>query len=104
MPSILGNSAFKECEKLESVNISSTVTSLRDEAFRGCKSIKSVHLPGNVQYVGESTFRDCISMQKLVVDNGNIEIGERRCGDTAPRKGDKARKARHEGLQAVCAQ
>lgn len=74
---IVGNSAFKECEKLESVNISSTVTSLRDEAFRGCKSIKSVHLPGNVQYVGESTFRDCISMQKLVVDNGNIEIGER---------------------------
>ena len=74
---IIGNSAFKECEKLEEINISSTVVSLRDEAFRGCKSIKKVHLPENVQYVGESTFRDCISIENLVIDNGNIEIGER---------------------------
>ncbi len=74
---IIGNSAFKECEKLEEVNFSSNVISLRDEAFRGCKSIKNVHLPENIQYVGESNFRDCISMQSLIIENGNIEIGER---------------------------
>lgn len=73
----VGKSAFKECETLEEVNISSSTTSLRDEAFRGCKAIRTMHLPINIQHVGDSAFRDCVSMRELKIDNGNIEIGER---------------------------
>lgn len=73
----VGESAFKECEKLEEVNISYSATTLRDEAFRGCKSIRVMHLPINIQHVGDSAFRDCISMRELKIDNGDIEIGER---------------------------
>lgn len=74
---VVGESAFKNCEKLEKLDIGGEVEILGKEACRGCKSITSLHLPKNVRKVGESAFRDCISMTSLVVDNDELEIGER---------------------------
>lgn len=74
---VIGESAFKNCEKLVKVQFGEEVTTIRKEAFRGCKSIEEIHLPKNVTFVGESAFRDCISLKRLVVENKDIEIGER---------------------------
>ncbi|MBQ8689379.1 MAG: leucine-rich repeat protein [Clostridia bacterium] len=74
---VIGESAFKNCERLVRVNFGEEVEVIRREAFRGCKSIEEIHLPKNVRFVGDSTFRDCISLKKLVIDNKDIEIGER---------------------------
>ena len=73
----VGASAFKNCEKLETIIISDSVKSLGNESFRGCKSLRSLNLPTNVKHVGESSFRDCINLTELVVTNPEIEIGER---------------------------
>lgn len=73
----IGESAFKNCEKLVNVHLGGEVSVIRREAFRGCKSLEKMHLPENITFVGESTFRDCISLKSLVVDNTDIEIGER---------------------------
>ena len=73
----VGNSAFKNCEKLENVVIGENVKSLGSESFRGCKSLTSINLPQTVKQVGESCFRDCIRLKELVVANKDIEIGER---------------------------
>ncbi len=73
----VGNSAFKNCEKLETIIVGDNVKSFGNESFRGCKSIKSIVLPVNVKHIGESAFRDCISLKELVVTNPDIEIGER---------------------------
>ena len=74
---VIGESAFKNCEKLVRVHLGDKVETIRREAFRGCKSIEEMHLPSNVTFIGESTFRDCINMHTLTVDNKDIEIGER---------------------------
>ena len=73
----IGESAFKNCEKLVTVHLGSEVKRVRREAFRGCKSLEKMTLPKNVTFVGESTFRDCISLTSVVVENEDIEIGER---------------------------
>lgn len=75
--SVIGESAFKNCEKLVKVHLGDEVSTIRREAFRGCKSIEEIHLPENISFVGESTFRDCISLKSMVADNKDIEIGER---------------------------
>ena len=73
----IGDSAFKNCEKLEHVHLGNEMTTIRREAFRGCKNLEEITLPANITLVGESAFRDCISLKTLTVDNKDVEIGER---------------------------
>ena len=75
--SVIGEGAFKNCEKLETLKLGDNIESMLTEACRGCKSLKSLTLPQNVKYVGESAFRDCTSLGSLVVENDDIELGER---------------------------
>lgn len=74
---IIGDGAFKNCDKLETLELGSEVEVLKREAFRGCKALKSVNLPKNVRKIGESVFRDCISITSLNVECAEMELGER---------------------------
>ncbi len=73
----IGESAFKNCEKLEEIDLGAEVEIIQKEAFRGCKSLQSLNLPKNVRKVGESCFRDCISLTSLSVECEDLELGER---------------------------
>ncbi len=74
---LIGQGAFKNCEKLENLEIGDVVEAIQTEACRGCKRLNGLVLPKNVRYVGESAFRDCTSLASLVVENDDIELGER---------------------------
>ena len=74
---VIGEGAFKNCEKLEKLDFGEEVEVLQKEACRGCKSLKTLTLPKNVRKVGESSFRDCISLTELIVENEDLELGER---------------------------
>ncbi len=74
---VIGEGAFKNCEKLEKLDLGDSTDTLMGEAFRGCKSLERLHLTKQIASVGESAFRDCISMTELIVDNDDIELGER---------------------------
>lgn len=74
---VIGAGAFKNCEKLESLDIGNHVEVMMSEACRGCKKLGGLVLPENVRSVGESAFRDCIELRSLVVENDDIELGER---------------------------
>lgn len=73
----LGESSFKNCEKLEQLDLGENVKVIQREALRGCKSLKSMTLPKSVRKVGESAFRDCISMHSVITLNDELELGER---------------------------
>ena len=73
----IGKNAFKNCEKLEVIEMNDEVESMLTEAFRGCKRLSSLVLPKNVRFVGESAFRDCTALTSLYVENDEIELGER---------------------------
>ncbi len=74
---VVGAGAFKNCEKLENLEIGGKAEIIMNEACRGCKSLTSLRLPQNVRSVGESAFRDCTSLLEIVVENDEIELGER---------------------------
>lgn len=74
---VIGEGAFKNCEKLEVLDIGHTVEVMMTEACRGCKQLKQFILPRNVRVVGESAFRDCTALTSIVVENDEIELGER---------------------------
>ncbi len=74
---VVGQGAFKNCEKLEKLDFGETTRALHGEACRGCKSLKELTLTKNIESVGESAFRDCISITSIIVENDDIELGER---------------------------
>ena len=74
---VVGEGAFKNCEKLEQLDIGDSVEVMMTEACRGCKRLKGLVLPKNIRAVGESAFRDCTALTSLVVENDEIELGER---------------------------
>ena len=47
----IGNAAFKNCEKLETLVVGDNLKSLGSEAFRGCKRLSSLDLPETVKKI-----------------------------------------------------
>ncbi len=72
----IGAAAFKNCEKLKTVDIGEAV-SIGTEAFRGCKNLAAMEIGESVKKIGESAFRDCIRMESVEIKNDDVEIGER---------------------------
>lgn len=52
----IGNSAFCECENLESFNLTEGLTSVGKGAFENCKSLKNIVIPSSVTTVDDSAF------------------------------------------------
>lgn len=56
--------AFYECEKLESINIPDSVTSIGKEAFYGCCNLKSINA-NSINYVYMGAFDNCNSLESI---------------------------------------
>ncbi len=54
--STIGDAAFANCAKMETVTIPSSVTSIGDEAFTFCTSLADISIPSSVQSVGRNAF------------------------------------------------
>lgn len=66
----IGNSAFSSCTNLEAVTLSEGIESIETEAFRNCKSIKSLEIPGSVVSIGTSAFDYCSNLESIVFSEG----------------------------------
>lgn len=49
---------FAFCEKLESVTLNDSLTTLGSGMFVGCKALKTIKLPNSLIYTGQYTFRE----------------------------------------------
>lgn len=58
----IGDNAFYNCKKLESVVLPSTCKKVGDMAFAGCSSLESVEYLGNLESVGYCCFANCPSL------------------------------------------
>jgi hypothetical protein len=52
----IGNSAFKDCEGLASINIPSSLISIGNYAFENCKRISAINIPSAVNSIGRGAF------------------------------------------------
>ena len=67
----VGDSAFLNCNYLETLTISDTVTSIGRYAFAYCSSLESITIPDSVNSIGYGAFDSCPSLESIVVSSGN---------------------------------
>lgn len=66
----IGNSAFAECSNLASVKIADGVGSIGKYAFQYCVKLESIDIPDSVYSIGSGTFSGCSSLTAVKLSNG----------------------------------
>lgn len=69
------NNFFAKCEKLESVECLSLLTSIEDNAFDGCTSLKEIKLPPYLVNIGNYCFQKCSKLEKIEIPSFVMTIG-----------------------------
>ena len=70
----IGKSAFLYCSNLTNVTIPDSVTSIGDQAFSGCTSLASISIPDGVTSIGNSAFRACGNLTAITIPDGLTSI------------------------------
>ncbi|MCM1159017.1 MAG: leucine-rich repeat domain-containing protein [Bacteroidales bacterium] len=71
----IGNSAFNDCAKLQSISIPESVTSIGNYAFYQCVNLKSIELPDKLTDIGFSAFQSCGKLNNMAVPDSVKKIG-----------------------------
>lgn len=64
----IGNSAFRNCKKLSSISIPSSVTTLYQSAFEG-SGLTKITIPSSITSNYGSAFRDCPELEQATINN-----------------------------------
>ena len=66
---------FRFCDKLTSIIIPDSVTSIDSEAFESCTSLTSITIPNSVTSIGAYAFYNCSSLTSITIPNSVTSIG-----------------------------
>ena len=72
----IGIAAFRYCASLSSVKIPDSVISIGKLAFHGCLNLKSVEIGNFVREIGDMAFLDCCGLTSMVIPNSVTSIGD----------------------------
>ena len=72
----IGERAFRNCSSLTSVTIPNSVTSIGDGAFYDCSSLTSIIIPSSVTSIGYAAFYNCTSLTSVTIPNSVTNIGD----------------------------
>jgi|GEM_PF-6637437 len=67
----IGYYAFKQCRKLTSISLPSSVLSIETGAFQDCDSLKSITIPASTISLGYAPFSNCSCLESIDVEEGN---------------------------------
>ena len=71
----IGNGAFYDCSSLTSVTIPNSVTSIGYYAFRNCTSLTSITIPESVTSIENWAFEGCSSLTSMTIPESVTSIG-----------------------------
>lgn len=75
--STVAYSAFYECESVEEIRFTASITSIGNHAFAACSALSRIVLPESVQSIGAFAFLHCSALSEIVIPNGVTSVGER---------------------------
>ena len=73
---VIGTSAFKECNGVEKITIPNTVTTIGYMAFRECTGLTTVTIGNGVTRIGYQAFYGCSKLTNFNFSNSVTEIGK----------------------------
>ncbi|MCR4639485.1 leucine-rich repeat protein [Ruminococcus sp.] len=71
----IGDNAFENCDKLESVKLHDKLTLIMTGAFRNCGKLDNVVIPDSINRIEAETFENCSSLKNIEFTDNIIEIG-----------------------------
>ena len=71
----IGYGAFEGCSSLTSVTIPDSVTSIGSSAFSGCSSLTSITIPDSVTKIESYAFSGCSSLTSITIPDSVTSIG-----------------------------
>lgn len=73
----LGEAPWGEfLEQIETITISSGITTIGDNVFSNCVRLTNLNLPNDLRRIGKSSFLECISLQSIILPPSLKEIGD----------------------------
>ena len=57
--------AFRDCKRLNSLQLPYNLERILDEAFYGCRELEEVTLPATLEFIGQSAFQSCPRLKKV---------------------------------------
>ncbi len=63
-------SAFRECSSLSSINIPNSVTEMKWCVFQDCINLISITLPNSIKYLYKTTFKGCTQLKEINYPRG----------------------------------
>lgn len=69
------DSSFQNCQRLSSIVIPDTVTSVGTYSFFGCSSLTSIDFGKGLKTIGNAVFYYCSSLTYIVIPNSVVSIG-----------------------------
>ena len=70
----IGETAFLSCHAIEYITLPSTVTSIGKQAFSYCRSLKALEIPKGVTSLGSYAFYGCYDLESIIIPEGITEI------------------------------
>ena len=71
----LGESTFRGCDKMISIDMPNGITEIEDYTFESCRSLEKIVLPENLAKIGHSAFSGCSKMEDVQFPLSLKEIG-----------------------------
>lgn len=71
----IAQNAFNGCAALKNVTLPSGIKAIPYGAFSGCKALTSVNIPSGVTSIGGSAFKGCESLTTISIPSGVTSIG-----------------------------
>lgn len=71
----IGDYAFADCHKMQSVTVPEGVTGIGQAAFAYCWSLEFITIPEGMTSIGQAAFAYCGSLESITIPNGVTSIG-----------------------------
>lgn len=72
----IGANAFRQCRKLVSVDLPSSVRTIDTAAFSACSSLEDLRIPEGVRHIGRRAFRYCRNLRLLTLPGSVSHLGD----------------------------
>lgn len=72
----IGDSAFYECQSLQSITLSNNITTIQLYAFASCKNLETVNLSSSLREIEAGAFSYCGKLEGIILPDSIDSIGE----------------------------